>query len=278
MCIMTDKIELRSINKLGALPQLKALGPSFAVRSPEAFFMEGPMAMDWYRSYPDKWIGDDKIHELTLEQEGAYRRLIDYLYKYDGEYPENIDKLRIIFRVFHRKKALILWQSLRHLFVISEKIITHPRVTKEIQRIEHERLRKSKGGKMTQAKLRAKLQQRSSSILDTRYQSTDTRVEREEGAAPANPLFVPHYELHPDSPEVILAWCEHVGLQPDLHRDEDSWVKIDKSVRVHGADRVREILTNGKKVTKPGFLLSNLDRSAADGPEEYQFDEEGNFV
>lgn len=117
--------------------------------------------MEWFKSYPNKYISDEKISELSLEEEAAYNRLLHYLYKYDGEYEENVDKLRIIFRVFHRKKAFILWSSIRHLFEITDNVIRHSQVTKQMERFMSQRVKLSNGGRKggieTQARLKAGL-------------------------------------------------------------------------------------------------------------------------
>ena len=109
--------------------------------------MEGPMAMDWYKRYPDKYLSDERLYGLTLEQEGAYNRLLETLYRYDGLYPNNVEQLRHVFRTYHRLKCRKLWESIRHLFDIEGDHITHPTVTKRVQEYQQQQVMASEAGK-----------------------------------------------------------------------------------------------------------------------------------
>ena len=81
-----------------------------------------------------------------MEEIGAYWMLISVLWVENGDTEENIDNLRRIFRLFHRKKTRILWGKIQSKFIISNGIITHKRIQKELQRIEKYRLTKKKAG------------------------------------------------------------------------------------------------------------------------------------
>jgi len=77
--------------------------------------------------------------------------MIDFLWinsgKLDGNSSEFLAKLCGIFRVSHQKRAQKLWENISRKFKIVDGIITHRRVTKEIQRQAESRLRRSEAGK-----------------------------------------------------------------------------------------------------------------------------------
>lgn len=104
-----------------------------------------------FQYYPADMATDTEVMFWSMEQMGCYHAMIDYLWlnsgKIDGNSSDFPAKLCRIFRVSHRKKAQKLWENISKKFQKTNGIITHRRITKEMQRQADTRLTRQKAGK-----------------------------------------------------------------------------------------------------------------------------------
>lgn len=115
---------------------------------------------DWtppyFPRFPDKYLSDSNVIDLTLEEEGAYNRLL-VRYWQKGFIPNNPDRLANFCKV-SQDKMREMWQSLRACFVEKEKgKLVHKRLEKHRQKlIERHRKKVEAGRKGGKAKAKKK--------------------------------------------------------------------------------------------------------------------------
>jgi uncharacterized protein YdaU (DUF1376 family) len=74
--------------------------------------MDSSPAFPWY---PGDYLSSSRVQRMTLEQEGAYRRLLDYEWM-DGYIPDDVPSLARLCRVTPRKMVAI-WKAIKDCFV-----------------------------------------------------------------------------------------------------------------------------------------------------------------
>tara|TARA_R110000824_G_scaffold15525_6_gene65214 strand:+ start:134 stop:769 length:636 start_codon:yes stop_codon:yes gene_type:complete len=84
---------------------------------------------------------------MTLEEEGAYRRLLDYCWL-EGSVPDDMSQLSRMCKGVNPEKMAVMWESIKPCFRLKSDRWYHPRLDKERKKQEANRLAKSKAGKM----------------------------------------------------------------------------------------------------------------------------------
>jgi len=100
-----------------------------------------------FQYYPDDMANDPQVQLWDMVQLGCYHQMLDYLWINGGKCEENIEIFRRIFRKNHKKISIKYWNNIKSKFKIENGIITHKRITKELQRQLDNRLRRSNAGK-----------------------------------------------------------------------------------------------------------------------------------
>jgi len=104
-----------------------------------------------FQYYPADMATDPICRFWTMEQMGCYHAMIDFLWLNSGKLEQNSSefpaKLCGIFRVSHQKRAQKLFENVSKKFDITDGLITHRRVTKEMQKQAQSRLKRSEAGK-----------------------------------------------------------------------------------------------------------------------------------
>ena len=93
-----------------------------------------------FQYYPADMATDTEVMFWDMETLGCYHQMIDYLWLSGGKAEVNSELFCRLFRVKRRDKANLLWSKIEGKFEIINNIITHKRVTKEIQKQEEYRL------------------------------------------------------------------------------------------------------------------------------------------
>ena len=108
-----------------------------------------------FQYYPADLISDPEVMFWDMEEVGCYWQLVTYLWLNGGNFEFNLENLRKLFRKKTQKTTEKLWKKIEKKFVCENGIVTHKRITKEIQRQAEWRLKSSMGGKKS-AEKRAK--------------------------------------------------------------------------------------------------------------------------
>ncbi len=66
------------------------------------------MATSYFKFYPDDWLDSDSIFEMTLEEEGAYIRLLAAMWKLGGSIADSQKRICNILRCRPAK-----WKKIR---------------------------------------------------------------------------------------------------------------------------------------------------------------------
>ena len=100
-----------------------------------------------FQYYPADLISDPEVMFWDMEMLGAYWQMITFLWLNDGKFEFTLEKIRKIFRKKTEKTAKRLWKKIEKKFLVEDGIVTHRRVTKEMQRQAEYKLKRSKAGK-----------------------------------------------------------------------------------------------------------------------------------
>lgn len=86
--------------------------------------------LPYYKRFPKDYLSDENVALMTLEEEGAYNRLMDYCWL-QGSIPDDVESLARLCRV-SAEKMEELWPSIRPCFDEGEAgRLVHPRMEKE---------------------------------------------------------------------------------------------------------------------------------------------------
>ena len=103
-------------------------------------------AFQWY---PKDYLTDENVLPMTLEEEGAYRRLIDYCWLH-GSIPNDPKRMAPLCKCdsAHMEE---LWPAIEPCFRLMNgdaKRLVHPRLLKERKKQDEYRKKKSDAGKI----------------------------------------------------------------------------------------------------------------------------------
>lgn len=99
-----------------------------------------------FQYYPADLISDPEVMFWDMEAVGAYWQMITYLWLNGGEFEFKPDNLKVLFRVNRKLSASKLWEKIKNKFVLSDGIVTHKRVSAEINKQRSSRLKRSAAG------------------------------------------------------------------------------------------------------------------------------------
>lgn len=99
-------------------------------------------AFQWY---PKDYLTDERVVPMTLEEEGAYRRLMDYCWLH-GSLPNDMARLAAMCKASADHMAE-LWPAIEPCFQLVENRWIHPRLEIERRKQDNYRKAKSKAGK-----------------------------------------------------------------------------------------------------------------------------------
>ena len=98
-----------------------------------------------YQWYPKDYLADEHVALMTLEQEGAYRRLLDYCWLHKS-IPADIERLALLCRVSGEKMA-VLWQGVSECFILEGDRYVNGRLKRERKKQDAFKKAKSEAGK-----------------------------------------------------------------------------------------------------------------------------------
>jgi len=84
-------------------------------------------AFQWY---PKDFLSDENVVLMTLEEEGAYRRLMDYCWL-QGSIPDDTKSLSMLCKGISVERMAVLWSAIKHCFLKREERWFHPRLERE---------------------------------------------------------------------------------------------------------------------------------------------------
>jgi len=91
-----------------------------------------------YQFYPADLISDPEVMFWDMEMLGAYWQMINYLWLNGGSFDSTscdfFENLRKLFRKKTKKSAQSLWKKIEKKFVVKNGIITHKRISKEMEK------------------------------------------------------------------------------------------------------------------------------------------------
>ncbi len=103
---------------------------------------EKPPAFQWY---PRDYLTDENVELMSLEQEGAYRRLMDYCWLH-GSIPNDVEAWAKMCRVTPRRMEK-LWPGIDPCFRKRNGRLFHPRLDKERRKQIRRKRAQSDAGK-----------------------------------------------------------------------------------------------------------------------------------
>lgn len=101
--------------------------------------------LPYFPFYPGDWLSSPTVAGLSLEQQGAYLRLLCYQWQ-DGPLPTDISALSNLCGI-DREAMAELWQGLGRAFTETEEGLVNERLRKEKNKILNRRERLSEAGK-----------------------------------------------------------------------------------------------------------------------------------
>lgn len=102
-----------------------------------------------YAWYPRDFAADEPVVLMTLEEEGAYRRLLDHQWLHES-IPSDLRQIAAICKGVPLSRMRQLWSALQVCFVPSEKDadrLVNPRMERQRKRAEEYRRNQSQNGK-----------------------------------------------------------------------------------------------------------------------------------
>jgi uncharacterized protein YdaU (DUF1376 family) len=107
-----------------------------------------------FQWYPRDYLVDELTVVMSLEEEGAYRRLMDYCWL-EGSLPDDLGALAVMCKGVTRKRMEKLWEKIKPCFRLKADRWRHPRLDRERRRqLANKKARSSAGKKGAEAKHR----------------------------------------------------------------------------------------------------------------------------
>jgi uncharacterized protein YdaU (DUF1376 family) len=106
-----------------------------------------------YQRYPKDYLNDENVVAMTLEEEGAYNRLMDYCWL-EGSLPNDMRKLAAMCKNIPAKRMQAIWDAIGGCFTAHPERadrLVHARLERERDKQAEWRLKSSEGGKRSQA-------------------------------------------------------------------------------------------------------------------------------
>lgn len=118
----------------------------------------------FFKLYPADWLADMNVAAMTLEQQGAYIRLLCHAWR-EGHLPNDPDKMARLLAVDPLHFRADLWPALEGCFVLKDGRLVNPRLEKE--RREYQRISEAGriGGRASAAARQTKPSQQDGTIV-----------------------------------------------------------------------------------------------------------------
>ena len=94
-----------------------------------------------FQWYPKDYLSDENVALMTLEEEGAYRRLMDFCWL-QGSIPGDMESLGKLCKNVDPERMAVLWDAISKCFKRRGERYVHPRL--EIERRKQDSFKKSK--------------------------------------------------------------------------------------------------------------------------------------
>lgn len=160
--------------------------------------------------YPADWLGSQRVSLMTLEEEGAYIRLLSYCWQH-GSIPRDPDKLA---RLIGKGASTTLAQSVASMFqppLDSGSLLGDVLVHDKLEALRRERdifIEKSRQGGLASAKARKKAKQTPSKIQPP----LGSRLEAKGNSSSSSSILAVERGREWPALEDVLAYAQLIGL------------------------------------------------------------------
>jgi hypothetical protein len=208
-----------------------------------------------YQFYPADLISDPEVMFWDMEMLGAYWQMINYLWLNGGTFDTTscdfFENLRKLFRKKSKKSAQSLWKKIEKKFVCQNGIITHKRVTKEMQKQADTRLKRQQAGKKGAEKKWANDGQATFLPLanDGFSSSSSTSTSLKEN------------NKEKDIHQVFDSWNKYKGQSVTKDKKNITWhshqLRNDRSISPEIAKAIRQTLSGGHSIVDIRGAIDN---------------------
>jgi uncharacterized protein YdaU (DUF1376 family) len=161
-----------------------------------------------YLWYPKDYLADANTVLMTLEQEGAYRRLLDYCWL-EGSIPDDIEELARLCKGVSADKMSRIWKVVSPCFRKRGKKWVHPRLDAERKKQKANREAKSRAGKLGAKARHSKtyngtansLPQANPSLTITTTTTATEKEEKQPKKTTYSSEFQKTWSVHPKGPK-----------------------------------------------------------------------------
>lgn len=224
-----------------------------------------------FQYYPNDLLSDPQVMFWPMEWLGAYWKMISYLWVNGGQLECDFHLISKLLNCRTQAKAKKLWANIEVKFVVENGIITHKRVTQEMQKQAESRLKRQNAGKKgadsrwggdsnaiampfpKNGTSSSTPTPTSSSININKALSSESEIE------PENPTD-PQYN-DPKFLKVIAVWQKTSNV-PDERVTQYARTKIYESYLTHGAEVLKKKFAETKGAN-PAFILTQIDKEVA---------------
>jgi uncharacterized protein YdaU (DUF1376 family) len=161
-----------------------------------------------YLWYPKDYLADANTVLMTLEQEGAYRRLLDYCWL-EGSIPNDMEELGRLCKGLNPDKMRKVWKAIEPCFRKRGGKWVHPRLDVERKKQKANREAKSRAGKLGAEARHGKryigtaknMPEADPSLTITNTATPTEKKKRKPKKATYSPLFEKVWSIHSKGPK-----------------------------------------------------------------------------
>jgi len=204
-----------------ASPQTGGAEIGKATRGPSCMSRFGP----FFKFYPADWLAAAEISTMTLEQQGAYIRLLCYNWR-EGSLPNDVDKMARLVGTDPLHFRGEIWPALEGCFELRNEGLVNPRL--EDERLAYQRISNAGriGGKASAAARQTDTGQQHGTVvpesLNEKASKSDVRSQKSETTTAYSAEFEQVWELYPkrnnnSKRRAYKAWSARVreGVTPE---------------------------------------------------------------
>lgn len=158
------------------------------------------MTVFCYQHHINDWRND--TGDLSLEQKGAYRELLDWYYATEGRLPSDIDKLCRMLGVQTQSERTATAEMVQRFFTDVDGLLTQKRAEKELKKLKDKSLKASQAAKIKHLA--------SANAERTHSERTANQEPRTNNQEPVkNPPIVPQKITNPFFDELWEIWIPY---------------------------------------------------------------------
>ena len=184
-----------------------------------------------FQFYPADWLSSQRVSLLTLEEEGAYIRLLCYCWK-NGELPNDMKQLA---QLIGKGGSVLLATKVATMFQADGCRLLHDRLD-ELRSEREQWVEKSRKGGIASAAKRAKQKETGETDSKGGCNLVDDCLQPKSNTSSSSSSIVTHSREIPSKSEVI-AYGEIIGLAP--WKAEDWWLDMEAKGWHMGTTEVR---------------------------------------